>query len=554
MPSRTSARLLALLGLFVLGYTLGMPLHSATSVPLSDEPHRVLYQLYVESFQDGTLKTGTGDFLGLESRLDYLQELGITGVLLMPIFESTGGMGYSVVDFDLLRPSYAGSKVAQEQETTFKKLISSAHQRNIKVYVDAPINHISRESTWFKNSEKRLPGFEDFFLWSDLPVPGWKIPRSPESGPKDVWHFSPTRKQYVYGLFGSSIPDLNHRELKVQQETLRILRKYSDWGVDGYRIDAAKHLVEGKDNLNPVHPDNVAMLRYYLKEVRKTHPHVSFLLEAWSNKFEEFEPYLPDAGDVAFDFAYMETVRDSVVHHHPWAVRNALKHLEEVQSQYLPGNRIVFSGNHDIPRVRTLFQNDQARVELSEALTLLLPYTPLIYYGTEIFMPGDYLRPPAPKPTTNEVCTPMAWTAGPNAGFTGASLKLGDTWNKKLHSDYASYNVATLDQKNDSLFKWIKSVISARKKLNISNQTRMFVDNQNPSDPVLKIALKLDNGRCVVALYNFAQEKQVRRETRFPSICEPAGFQTLLSRRARTDSQWTVELDKSGIWMGEAKF
>jgi alpha-amylase len=520
--------------------------------PISEEPHQIIYQIYVESFFDGALKDGSGDFSGVEAKLDYLSHtLGVTALLLMPIFDGWG-MGYIANDLHLLRADYGGSSQPLERERAFQNLVSAAHSRGMKILVDMPLNHISTDSNWFRLSESRAPGYEDYFLWSDRPKLGWRIPWEINSGPASVWHWNPVRHQYYYGLFSSSMPDLNHTHPSVQKETLSIFKKLSAWGVDGYRIDAAKHFVEGNDNLNPLEPANLAILEYYLKTLRSEFPGKSFLLEAWSNQHSQFEPFLPNSGDVVFDFAYMETLRDSLVHRHPWAVRKSIKHLEEVQGRYLPGNRVIFSGNHDVPRLRTLLKNNRPQVELAQALTLSLPFTSMIYYGEEIFMSGDYIRSNQPGKTRNEVCTPMAWTPHINAGFTDPTVVLGNTWNKKLHSDWQNYNVESQLNDAGSFLNFIREMIQIRKSLKLDNQTRIFVDERDPSDPVLRLAMTFSDHKCVIGLFNFT-EQQAQRDWKsiIPDVCKSQNVSPLFNRRSTLlSSQTQVQLDSFGFWIG----
>jgi glycosidase len=525
-------------------------LQSVLAAPLSDEPNRVLYQVYPESFQDAVLNDGSGDFAGLESRLDYLRDLGITGLLLMPSFNDSGGMGYMVNDFRELRYSYTGVQDPAARETVFKHLLDAAHARGIKVMLDIPINHISNASTWFRDSQAGTRGYENYFLWDDEPRKGWRLPWDEKSGPSSVWHRSTKRKQYYYGLFGTGMPDLNHREPAVQAEILAIFSKYAELGVDGYRIDAAKHLAEGKDNLNPLEPENLALLKYYLSELRKKFPNQSFLLEAWAG-YDQFEPYLPESGDIAFDFAYMSALRDSSSHDHPWAVRNALNHLVDVQDRLKPGNRIVFVGNHDMARIRTFLGDSRERTEIAQAATLLLPFTPLIYYGDELFMPGDYVHSSDPAKNRNGACTPMAWTPAKNAGFTDPSRDLGDDWNKRIHADWRTYNVETELGDAGSFLSLTREILSARKQVPLTNEARFFVEKGDGSSPVLKYAVKLPGGCCMVGLFNFAKAAAAAVSADFAGACEGSEVSELISHRARHDAaSREVKLASYGFWAG----
>ncbi len=552
MPLLSSAWIRRTLALLLLACPC--PLRAA---PLSDEPNRVLYQIYLSSFQDsGAINgkaDGTGDFAGAETRLDYLQDLGVTGILLMPVFNDTGGMGYRVNDFEDIRRDYGGSSDLAKREAAFKQLISAAHARGIKVLLDLPINHIADSSAWFQKSRAREPGFENFFNWEDQPLPGWRIPWDAKSGPESVWHLDSKRKQYYYGLFGGGMPDLNHREPAVQAKVLGILKLFSSFGIDGFRIDAAKHFVEGKDNLNPLEPENLALMRKYLAQLRTDYPNASFLLEAWSGNPLDYEPYLPDAGDIVFDFAYLEALRDSSSHDHPYSVRKLIAHQESVQSQYKPGARIVFAGNHDVARLRTLLGDDQGRTEVAQAATLLLPFTPMLYYGDEIFMPGEYVHSTDPKLNHNGACTPMAWSPAQNAGFTDSTFPPGKGWDKKIHPDWKTYNVQSETADPASFLNFVRETLLARRALGITGKARVYVKSDDPSDSVLQFALKLESGACAVGLFNFTQTKQTARPIAFPGICESSvGFESLVARRADSGALSTG-LGRYGFYFGRAK-
>ena len=424
----------ALLPVLLLASSLLFPAAQAANIPLSQDPGRVLYQVYIESFKDAQAD-GKGDLHGLIAKLDYLKALGISGLLVMPVFESDDGMGYIPRDFYAVRSDYAGPGTPEERELILSNFIEQAHARDIKVYLDAPINHISTQSTWFRNSASKTQGFEHHFLWADHPLEGWRVPWEPSSVPSDVWHYNAERKAYFYALFGWGMPEFNHRNAAVVSLFDDFFEHYANLGVDGFRIDAAKHLIEGDTNTVPFVAENIPLLKHYLETVRQRFPHVSFLLEVWSG-YDEIEAFPQTSGDVKFDFPYMGSLRDSLKYNHPYGVRNVLQHFMLSQNTFSPGQRIVFAGNHDIPRLRTFCQDDAPKAQLGLALTLTLPYVPLIYYGDEIFMAGDYIRyPKNPEKNRNDVCMPMLWTPEPNAGFTSTSVQLGNGWNKRIQED-----------------------------------------------------------------------------------------------------------------------
>ncbi|HAR43177.1 MAG TPA: hypothetical protein DCS07_11215 [Bdellovibrionales bacterium] len=525
----------------------------AAKIPLSQDPSRVLYQIYIESFKDSQAD-GKGDLAGLVSKLDYLKNLGISGLLVMPVFESDDGMGYIPKDFYAVRSDYAGKGSPEERERVLARFIDEAHARGMQVYLDAPINHISLQSTWFKNSAGKVPGFENHFLWADHPLEGWRIPWEPSSTPKDVWHLNRERNAYFYALFGWGMPEFNHRNPAVVSLFDDFFEHYAALGVDGFRIDAAKHLIEGDTNTVSFVHDNIPLLKHYLEAVRTRFPQISFLLEVWSG-YDEIEAFPLTSGDVEFDFPYMGSLRDSLKFNHPYGVRNTLQHFMRAQNTYLPGNRIVFAGNHDVPRLRTLSGNDAQKSELGLALTLTLPYVPMIYYGDEIFMEGDYIRyPKTPDKNLNEVCMPMLWTPELNAGFTSPTTQLGAEWNKRIEPDWQEINVQTQAANSHSYLNAIRRLIQARLSLNVTNGVRFFVERNDDSDPVVKTAMVFEDGSCTVGLYNFSTSRQNARTITYPGVCAAKASRTLVKTRAYQRNPETLDMDPYGYWVGVGQF
>jgi alpha-amylase len=454
--------------------------------------------------------------------------------------------------FYTLRADYGAFADSPEREKIFAEVLSEAHRYGMKVFIDLPINHISIVSKWFTEAQKGNIKYIDYFLWAEAPRHGWRVPWDPESQAQDVWHYDKVKQLWYYALFGWGMPDLNHKNPAVQEEFTKIFRKYAQLGVDGFRIDAAKHLVEGNDNLDPVFGPNIQRLNSYLVNLRSEFPDQSFLLEIW-NDYSIIEPYLPGAGDVAFDFPFMTAVRDSLIHKHPWAVRKKLQHFISRQREILPGQRIVFASNHDVPRLRTSFNEDMRRAQLAAVLTMTLPQIPLLYYGEEIFMPGRYVRYPQAQAENNivEVCTPMAWSPDKNAGFTAPETQLGNAWNRKIHADYKTFNVKTQSQYPGSLLNLYKTLIHLRKNLNISNTTQLSVIN-NDSDVVLSYSLGFDDGNCMIALINFGEETLEREIPEFKNSCQREVIKEHFTLRAKQLNSGKLRLGPMGVWIGNS--
>src|SRR5690242_15613038 len=210
---------------------------AATTPPAEDWSRRVWYEAFVRSFKDGN-GDGIGDFRGLTSKLDYLNDgdpsttddLGVTGMWLMPIADSPSYHGYDVIDYDKVEPDYG-------TRADLDAFLAAAHARGIKVIVDLVLNHTSSENPWFQASAKHDGTHDDWYVWSDT-NPGWLGPDG-----QVVWREQ--GKRWYYALFSEGMPDLNYRSPAVTAEIDRITTYWlQDVGVDGFRLDAAKYLVE----------------------------------------------------------------------------------------------------------------------------------------------------------------------------------------------------------------------------------------------------------------------------------------------------------------------
>jgi len=413
-----------------------------TSVPTEAGPlywwnDRVFYEIFVRSFYDSD-GDGTGDLQGLIDKLDYLNDgdpettddLGITGIWLMPIFESPSYHGYDVVDYHEIESDYGDSD-------TFRRFLAEAHARGIRVIVDLVLNHTSSEHPWFldaasgPNAEHR-----DWYIWS-LKNPGY-------SGPwgEPVWHLM--NGQYYYGVFWSGMPDLNYRNEEVTMKMQDIARFWlEEMGVDGFRLDAIKHLIEEgrvQENTKATHE----WLRGFYQFHKGINEEALTVGEVW-DETSQILPYYGQQVDMCFEFNLAEAILRSVREEDP-------RYLQEVQAEveslYPYHQYATFLTNHDQDRVMTQLGGDWEMAKLAATIYLTMPGVPFIYYGEEIGMkgkkPDEYIR------------TPMQWTSGANAGFSPAM-----PW-KRVNLDYETKNVETQLADPDSLLNHYRKLIYLR--------------------------------------------------------------------------------------------
>ena len=274
---------------------------AATTPEAKDWNDRVWYEVFVRSFKDGN-GDGIGDLRGLTEQLDYLNDgdpatttdLGVGGLWLMPIAESPSYHGYDVVDYRTVERDYGTNE-------DFKAFLAAAHERGIKVIVDLVMNHTSSEHPWFKDAATPGSKHDDWYVWADE-QPAWLGP-----GGQVVWH--PEGKRWFYGVFWEGMPDLNLRNPAVTTELEDIARFWLDeMGVDGFRLDAAKHLIEDGKDAQTNTPETKAWLAGFKEAVAAVNPDALLVGEVWDPP-SIAAPYVPDSVDMTFDFGLASGIR-----------------------------------------------------------------------------------------------------------------------------------------------------------------------------------------------------------------------------------------------------
>jgi alpha-amylase len=385
----------------------------------------VFYEIFLRSFYDSD-GDGIGDLIGLIQKLDYLNDgdptttddLGITGIWLMPVTQSPSYHGYDVVDYYQIDDEYGTN-------ADFLRLMEEAHARGIRVIVDLVINHTSNQHPWFQealdpNSERR-----DWYIWSDEP--------------KGVgWHG--VSSGFYYGLFSDEMPDLNYENPAVTEAVQDVARFWlEDMGVDGFRLDAAKHLIE--DGLIVEHtPATHAWLAGFHKFYKGIDPNAFVVGEVWSTT-DDAAAYIGEV-DAVFEFDLANATLESAVSGR--AVNVARKQQLAVNS-YPAGQYATFLANHDQNRARSRLLNDE-QAKVAATLQLTFPGVPFIYYGEEIGMQGT-------KPDEN-IRRPMQWES--DGGFTTA-----EPWHA-YYEDYQERHVAGQSDDSNSLLNHYRSLIHLR--------------------------------------------------------------------------------------------
>ncbi|MCC8360351.1 maltose alpha-D-glucosyltransferase [Salinimicrobium sediminilitoris] len=444
----------------------------------------IIYELHIKAFFDSN-GDGIGDFEGLLEKLDYLEDLGVTAIWLLPFYPSPlKDDGYDIADYYSINPSYGDLD-------TFKRLIDEAHERGLKIITELVINHTSDQHPWFQRARNAPIGSpeRDYYVWSDDPEK-YKDTRIifTDTEPSN-WTWDPVAKQYFWHRFFSHQPDLNFDNPQVQQEVFDVLDFWFDLGVDGFRLDAVPYLFE-REGTNC---ENLPETHEFLKKLR-THVDSKYenkLLLAEANMWPEDSAEYFGEGDechMNYHFPIMPRMFMSVkmedrypimdiIDQTPdipencqWAIflRNhdelTLEMVTDEERDYMykvytkdPQAKINVGIRH---RLAPLLENNRNKIELMNVLLFSLPGTPVIYYGDEIGM-GDnfYLG------DRDGVRTPMQWSSHRNAGFSHANPhKLYLPVIIDPSYKYESINVETEQMNSSSLLWWMKRIISMRKK------------------------------------------------------------------------------------------
>ncbi len=397
----------------------------------------VIYQVHVRAFYDST-GDGNGDFRGLAQKLDYLQDLGINAIWLMPFFPSPlRDDGYDISDYRSVHPTYGTLD-------DFKLFLDAAHQRGIRVIIEMVLNHTSDQHPWFQESRSsRENPRRDWYVWSDTDTKykGTRIIFLDTE--LSNWAWDPVSKQYYWHRFFSHQPDLNYDNPKVREEMWDIMRFWLQMGVDAFRLDAVPYLVEREGTNCENLPETHAVIKELRSRIDKEFPGRMLLAEA--NQWPaDLRAYFSNGDEfhMAFHFPLMPRMFMGVKLEDRKPITEILKQTPEIPELC---QWCLFLRNHDEltlemvtdmerdymydeyagdkamrlnlgirRRLAPLLDNDRRRMELMNGMLMSLPGTPIIYYGDEIGM-GDNVN----LGDRNGVRTPMQWDGGWNGCFPG---------------------------------------------------------------------------------------------------------------------------------------
>ncbi len=379
-----------------------LPAEIETPQPVSDWwRDAVFYEVFVRSFYDSN-GDGIGDLRGLIQKLDYLNDgdpttttdLGVTALWLMPIFPSPSYHGYDVTDYYSVNPQYGTLD-------DLKTLLQEAHRRRMRVIIDLVINHTSDQHPWFRQARLDVHSkYRNYYIWRESD-PGYRGPWG-----QRVWHSSTSG--FYYGVFTQNMPDLNYQNPEVTREMLKVVSFWIDEvGVDGFRLDAAKHLIEN----GATQQNTMATYEWYQefhRHYKQLNPQAITVGEVFGDPPTVLARYVDgDRLDLVFDFGLAAGMIRAVQEGDASYARSAL----ETSLRFVPaGGLATFLTNHDQDRLMSQLGWDVEKNKVAASMLLTAPGTPFLYYGEEIGMVGK-------KPDEN-IRRPMQWSSEPQVGFS----------------------------------------------------------------------------------------------------------------------------------------
>ncbi|HEY0355384.1 MAG TPA: maltose alpha-D-glucosyltransferase, partial [Flavisolibacter sp.] len=490
----------------------------------------IIYELHIKAFRDSN-RDGIGDFKGLIEQLDYLQELGVTAIWVLPFYPSPlKDDGYDIADYYKINSKYG----TLDQ---FRDFLNEAHKRNLKVITELVINHTSDQHPWFQRARHAPKGSPErnFYVWTDDPHQYKDVRIIFQDFETSNWTWDPVAQQYYWHRFFHHQPDLNYDSPQVQEEIFKIIDFWSGMGVDGFRLDAVPYLYEREGTNGENLPETHGFLKRLRAHIDEKFPGVAFLAEAnmWP---EDSASYFGNGDECHMNYHFPVMPRmfmslqqedrypiTDIFEQTPaipetcqWAIflRNhdelTLEMVTDEERDFMykvyakdPKARINLGIRH---RLAPLMDNNRNRIELMNSLLFSLPGTPVIYYGDEIGM-GDnfYLG------DRDGVRTPMQWSPDRNAGFSEANpqqLYLPVILDPEYH--FEAVNVETQRRNTSSLFWFMKRMINMRKNYKAFSRGDMkFLQVENPKILAFTRTYRDETILIVCNLSKYAQPAEI---------------------------------------------
>jgi glycosidase len=485
-------------------------------------PHAgITYEIFIQSFYDSN-GDGIGDINGVTKKLDHVKELGANAIWFMPIMPSPSYHKYDVTDYKAIHPDYGTME-------DFKKMLESAHKKDIKIVIDLIINHTSSEHPWFKESKKgRDNPYRDYYVWAQKDTIVDFINKKTITLDSDnirQWHDPGNGEDFYYGFFIGGMPDLNFDNQKVREEIYEIGRFWlEDVGVDGFRLDAAKHIFPDD---RP--KDNHAFWKEFRAEMTKIKPDVYLVGEVYDMK-EVVAPYLPGLPALFnFDFHYtlLESYRKEDGMLLAKKQKEVLDFYQNITEEFIDA---TFSSNHDQPRL--LNSLDENPKKLKQAITILMsmPGAPYLYYGEEIGMLGK-------KPDEN-IREPFLWDI--QANDTGRA-----TWINAAYSrDEVVTPLAIQKSMSTSYFNHYRELIKLRNTNRALALGNLELFEGNLPQPIMAFYRNYEDQELLV-IHNLSEiEHNIAIPEEFKGVLFSFGNASLESGNVRVPAYASIILEK----------
>ena len=486
----------------------------------------IIYQLHVKAFADSN-NDGIGDFRGLTERLDYLQDLGVTALWLLPFYPSPGrDDGYDIADYGRVNSEFGNMK-------DFRRFMQEAKRRNLRVITELVINHTSDQHPWFRRARRSHAGSSarNWYVWSDTDE---KFPETRiifTDTEKSNWTWDPEARAFYWHRFFSHQPDLNFDNPRVLKAVIQVMKRWLDAGVDGFRLDAIPYLVEREGTNNENLPETHDVIKRIRAALDDYAPGKLLLAEAnqWP---EDVSAYFGDGDEchMAYHFPVMPRIYMAIAQEDRFPIADILRQTPEIPSNC---QWALFLRNHDEltlemvtdverdylwstyasdPRARInlgirrrlapLMDNDRRKIELMTSLLFSLPGTPILYYGDEIGM-GDniYLG------DRNGVRTPMQWTSDRNGGFSRCDpARLFLPMIMDAVYGYQTVNVESQQRNISSLLNWTKRLIGVRRSTRVFGRGSLsFI---RPKNRAVLVYVRQHDDETILCVANMSRSAQ----------------------------------------------
>jgi alpha-amylase len=498
----------------------------------------VFYEVFVRSFKDSN-GDGKGDLQGLIAKLDYLNDgnphsfgdLGVDALWLMPVFRSPSYHGYDTTDYEHVNPDYG-------TDEDFAHLLSAAHKRGMKVIVDLVMNHTSSQHPWFVDANSGPDAAKrSWYVWR-ADDPGWT---QPWGGPNHTWHQG--KGGYYYGVFWGGMPDLNFRNPAVRREMERIADLWLERGVDGFRLDATRHLVEDGPGEQQVDtPETHAFLKELAAHLRAIHPQAVLVGENWTDtaKIATYygAPAAPGGAELpmSFDFPLAEAIVNGAKTGQAGGI--AAKLAETARLYPKEAIDPPFLTNHDMIRVATQLGNDLGKEKSAAAVLLTLPGAPFLYYGEELGLENG------PGNNDEQKRTPMPWDGTENGGFT-----TGKPW-FAFAPGKDKANVAAEISAPDSLLSHYRFLIRARHNSEALRKGSLTLLTPVTETTSVLAFLRETPGEKVLVVHNLGDAPVEVGPYAVPGTPDPYFVSPGISPPTGSPGAWKMQLPPhgSGVW------